>query len=174
MPYTPGDVWHGSCWTTACRLFRLAVHLTLIKRYSFKTLFVMELYPKRKTDAEYVEATRKQIARSSKFGIFHACGALFFILAFLVLSRLIHSVDGMMEGVSSGVHIGIMFGFMGGIFILFAAQSVIRAAQYFKGQRTKRLMVKFHDELKMKEASNKALHATSEPGPGAASSAREG
>ena len=118
---------------------------------------MMELYPKHKTDEEFVEAVRKQAAHSRKFGIFHACGVLFFLGAFLVLSHLIHSVDGMMEDVSSGVHVGIMFGFMGGIFILLAVQNVMWATQYFKGNRTEHLMLKFYDDLKKKEpgASNK-------------------
>ena len=55
----------------------------------------MELYPKRKNDDQYIKAVRKQTARSRNFGIFHACVVLFFLGAFLALSHLIHSVDGL-------------------------------------------------------------------------------
>ena len=113
----------------------------------------MELYPKQKTEEEYVEAVRKQAARSWMFGIFHACGVFFFFGVSLFLSKLIHSTDGAMEHVSSGMHLGMMFGFMAGILILLGVQNLIWAVQYFKGNRTERLMLKYHNKLKEMEAN---------------------
>jgi hypothetical protein len=115
----------------------------------------MQIYPRRTTDEEYVEATRKLIRRSKWFGLFFAAGGVFFLVMFEALWHVIHSDEGLMADISPGVHIGIMLGAMGGIFLLLAIQSLMCAAQYFKGQRTERLMPKFHDELKKtKESSN--------------------
>ena len=132
----------------------------------------MELYPKRKTDEEHVETTRKFLNRSKWFGLLFALGAVCQLVCFAMLWHLIYSFDVTILGVSQGVHIGIMLGAMGGVFIVLSAQCAVWALPYFLGQRTERLMVKFHDELIQKEkASNQASHATSEPAPGAASSA---
>ncbi|KKL94692.1 hypothetical protein LCGC14_1862140 [marine sediment metagenome] len=122
----------------------------------------MELYPKRKTDEQYVEAVRKLVARSRWFGVYHACLVIVFVVAFQILWRSICSVDGLMSGVSKGVHIGIMLGAMAGVLMVLAAQNVIWGAQCFKGHRTERLMLKFHDELKKeKELPTAESKATS-------------
>jgi hypothetical protein len=135
----------------------------------------MELYPKRKSDEEYVNATRRLVRRSRWFGLLHVGGALFFLVMFQLLWNLICSSEGLMGDLSPGVRVGITLGAMGGVFLLFAVQNIIWAAQYLKGLRTEKLMLAFHDELtRTKEASNKASEATSGSAPGAPPEAPQG
>jgi hypothetical protein len=108
----------------------------------------MKLYPKRKTDEEYVEFTRKLIARSKWLGFLHALGAIVFLVMAEMIRRMIYSHDGIIPDMSSGVRIGIILGACGGLFIFLAIENLIGAIQYFKGKRVERLMLRYHDELK--------------------------
>ena len=115
----------------------------------------MQLYPKRKTDTEYIEMIRKFVERSKWFGAFHACVFILFSMMFLILRNIIYTTDSAVLGfkkmIEPGIHIGIMLGTFGGLLLVFAVLNVIWAVTYFNGQRTERLMLKFHDELKRKE-----------------------
>ena len=139
----------------------------------------MELYPKRKTDEEYIEALRKLVARSKWFGVFHAFFVLFFLGMFLVWWHLLCKLDQLFpelaESIGKGIHIGIMFGAVAGLFAFYALQAVFWSVQSFCGQRTERLLLKFHDRLKEQEQGlPKPSNSTSEPAPGAGSSAVQG
>lgn len=112
----------------------------------------MKLCPKRKTDEEYVECIRKHLARSKWYGIFQFCCGFLFIGAFYWWWQLIFSYQelapGMEEEVRSGLIIGIAGGAWAGVFIIIASQCVIWGLQSIHGQRTDRLLVQLHDELK--------------------------
>lgn len=128
----------------------------------------MELYPKRKTDDQYVTSVRKLVSRSRWFGVFHAVGAVFFFGMYHVIWNMLHSVDFPFhhfdlqspvgsDVVKSGFHVGVMLGAFAGIHLVFAVLNIMWAMQYFRGQRTERLMLKFHDELKEQETSNQKV-----------------
>ena len=112
----------------------------------------MEPYPRRKTDEEYVESVRKQVARSKWYGVFHACGFVFFLGAYWWIWWMTYSPDSPLLDIASGAgigwYIGVLLGAFAGLQLVFAAQNVMWAAQRFRGFRTDRLMLRFHDELK--------------------------
>ena len=112
----------------------------------------MELRPKRKTDEEYVESVRRQVAQSKWFGVFHACGFVFFLGAFWWIWWMIYSPNSplaeFLGAARSSSILGIAFGAFAGIQLVFAGQNAMWAAQHFRGHRTERLMLRFHDELK--------------------------
>ena len=105
-----------------------------------------------KTDEEYVESVRKQIGRSKWFGVFHACGCIFFLGMYSTIVWMIYSPGSPLaelpQAVGSGGIVGIALGVFAGIQLVFAVQNAIWAAQHFRGHRTERLMLRFHDELK--------------------------
>ena len=105
-----------------------------------------------KTDEEYVESVRKQIGRSKWFGVFHACGCIFFLGMFWWIWWMIYSTDSTFavfpQAAGSGGIIGIALGAFAGIQLVLAGQNAMWAAQHFRGHRTERLMLRFHDELK--------------------------
>ena len=122
----------------------------------------MQVFPKRNTDDEYVTSIRKLVSRSRWFGVFHAVGALFFFGMYHIIWRMLHSVDlpfhhfdiqsqAWADVTKSGFHVGVMLGAFAGIQLVFAVLNIMWAMQYFRGQRTERLMLKFHDELKEKK-----------------------
>jgi hypothetical protein len=120
----------------------------------------MELYPKRKTDDEYVALIRKQVDRSKWFGYFHVVAAIAFVVMYFILWRLTMSASELVPEINSGLHIGIILGAFGGLLLVIAIQSIVWATQSFTGQRTERIMLKLYDELKKKEeASNQKKQA---------------
>jgi hypothetical protein len=112
----------------------------------------MEPCSRRKTDEEYIESVRRQVERSKWFGVFHACGCIFFLGAYWWIWRMLYSPDSPLaelpQAVGSGGMIGIALGAFAGIQLVLAGQNAIWAGQYFRGHRTERLMLRFHDELK--------------------------
>ncbi len=112
----------------------------------------MKLCPKRKTDEEYIECIRKHLARSKWYGIFLFCCAFLCIVSFYGWWQQILAyrelAPGAEEEVLNGMFIGIVVGAMAGVGIMLASQGVIWGFQYLYGQRTERLLVQLHDELK--------------------------
>ncbi len=119
-------------------------------------IFGLQLYPKRKNDAEYVESVRKIVRRTKWLAVFHGIMALFFFGCYLVMVRMIYSaepqVPGFAESISTGLRIGVMLGAFIGALLVFGAVNVKYSITLLKGQRTERLMLKFHDELRKKES----------------------
>ncbi len=113
----------------------------------------MQLYPKPKTDAEYVELIRKHVGRSKWLALFLGCLSVGFLLAYWLLWQKVYgsgdsTINKLNETIESGVRIGIMLGATEGLLLIFAASHAVFAVQYLLGDRTKRLMLKFYDELK--------------------------
>ncbi len=112
----------------------------------------LQLCPKRWTDEEYVESVRKLIARSKWFAIFHGGMAVLLLGCHLYLWRLIFKLDPLFcelgDTVYVGIRIGLMLGAFCGVLLIFAMLSIIFLMWHLKGQRTERLMLRFHDELK--------------------------
>ncbi|MCG3149218.1 MAG: hypothetical protein PCFJNLEI_02681 [Verrucomicrobiae bacterium] len=133
-------------------------------------LLGMELYPKRKTDEEYVESVRKLVARAKWFGVFHACGFVFFLAAYFVFWRMIYSSESPLREIfaagGSGWYIGVMLGAGAGLLLVFAAQNAMWAGQRFRGFRTEKLMLRFHDELRRGDTtSNNSIQGTGASAP---------
>ena len=129
-------------------------------------LLGMQVFPKRKTDDEYVNSIRKLVSRSRWFGLFHVVGIVIFVGMYYVIWRMFLSVpldfpfhlfelqsSTMLELSKSGFHAGVAIGAFAGFQLVFAMCSFIWATQYFSGrcQRTERLLLKFYDELKEKK-----------------------
>lgn len=117
----------------------------------------MELYPKRKTDAEYIATMRKIVKRSKRVAVFFVFCGMIQLTSFWFLWKMIHRLDGIMSEVSKGVHIGIMRGAMAGIFLVLASQCFQFAHEKFRGNRSEKLMLKFHDELEELKTDNQAV-----------------
>lgn len=112
----------------------------------------MELYRKRRTDAEYVETVRKTVAWSKWLALFHAVMAAFFLGCYLLVHRWVYNIEssllGVAQEVSPGVHIGLMLGAFMGLLLVFAVASITWGMNILMGQRAGRLMLEFHDQLK--------------------------
>ncbi len=120
----------------------------------------MELYPKRKTNAEYIASVRKQVGHAKRNAVFHGIMFAVSIVLFLVLNHLVfefcnimpHVAETLPHGVIMGVPIGVVMVFL----IALAASNVVIATRHIKGNRTERLLLTFHDELKEKESFQQA------------------
>jgi len=125
----------------------------------------MQLFPKRKTDAEYVKQVRRLLSRSKWFGAMHLGFAAFFFLMSWLWWRHITEVGDRIpmldEAARQGFAIGVSLGTMAGMTFLFTLISLLSALRILTGQRTERLMLKFHDELKKRDA--RAGHAAESP-----------
>ena len=121
----------------------------------------MELYPKQKSDAEYIAMTRKTIKRSRWFLLLYGVAFVFFNAMFLTFWNWIHNLPETMpefaEGSGPGFFIGTQLGAMAGVMVLCAVITVIFAIPCMNGFRTEKLMLKFHDELKKQESSNQKV-----------------
>ena len=115
----------------------------------------MELYPKHKCDAEYIELVRKRVSHTKRFALLHGIMFMVFIVMFLVLNRLVCQFQEIIPEVAEGVIIGLPIGV---VMVFLAANvgfSAAFAARHLKGGRTENLMLKFHDELREQETSNR-------------------
>jgi hypothetical protein len=121
----------------------------------------MELYPKRKSDAEYIAWIRMQVGDGKCYAVFQGIMFFVFIVLYLILNRLVFQFHEIMPeaaetlplGVIIGVQFGVMFVFLGGM----AAFCVVTAVRHLKGNRTEKLMLKFYDDLKEQETSNQKV-----------------
>lgn len=115
----------------------------------------MRLYPKPKTDTEYIEFVRKYVKRSKWFVLFHICASVGFLVLYWLLLRAIYSADstipGFCKAIDTGIYIGMMLGAFAGVLLVFAAINVVLSVQCLHGYRTEQLMLKFHDELKKED-----------------------
>jgi hypothetical protein len=95
---------------------------------------------------------RRLLGRSNWFILFYACASVFFLAAFLLILRMVYSVDSVFVGVAGGTEqaaaIGVMLGVFAGLQMLAAGENARWAVQHWRGMRTERLMLRFHDELK--------------------------
>lgn len=111
----------------------------------------MELYPKRKTDAEHVEWVRQQVARSRLHLWFQLGMSVFFVVAFLVYWRWIYSipetVPEMREGIGIGFTVGLSLGSMAAMMIFCSVMCIFFAIPHMNGFRTERLMLKYHADV---------------------------
>lgn len=111
----------------------------------------IEMYPRSQTDADYIEAVRRTLGRSKWIAVQHGAMAILFIgiyCAFHWMSLRLASFTEQMSGTNgTGMGIGIILGVMQGLVIVFAVSSIGSLITVLKGQRTERLMIRFHDEL---------------------------
>jgi hypothetical protein len=112
-------------------------------------LLGMEVFPRRRTDAEYVQLIRKAVSRSKWFVVLHAAMTCFYIAAFIVFPYYAAEMEGLFpaSAISLGVKIGILLGLLIGVIGALAVMSVGACIKTLIGWRTERLMLKFHDEL---------------------------
>ena len=112
----------------------------------------MQLYARRKTDAEHVETIRRMIARSRWLALFYgSMGCLYLIIAILWHGMIFKTDEVFPElaaSMDSGVRLGITLGVMQGVIFVFAAGSIGWAVYVLRGLRTERLLLKYHDELR--------------------------
>jgi len=117
-------------------------------------LLGMQIYPRRKSDTEYIAAVRKSIHRSKWIALINACMFAVFVVCFFMFWRLILSVQATFpeyaEAIGQGAHIGIMLGAFAGFLLFLGVVNLVFAILSFAGQRTARLMLKFYDELENK------------------------
>jgi len=131
----------------------------------------MALYPRRKTDAEYVQWVRKTVSRARGLAVFHGTMAIVLLACYFAIIRIVGDVDmpffGLDEATSVGVRMGLVLGTFMGVMLVVAAGNIVWLIMLLKGQRTERLMLKFHDELTKKEgdAEPQRAQACSEDAP---------
>lgn len=119
-----------------------------------KTLFGIELYPRRKTDEEYVEAIRKQIPMARKVALFQFFGGVVILVASWRL--LVRTYEQCKDAIPAptGVQemealLAILMGLMAGVAIgilSFQGLAFIGAAlNLWFGSRRERLLVEYFD-----------------------------
>ena len=126
----------------------------------------MELYPKRKSDAEYIAMIREHVGRGKRHAVFFGFMFLVFMGLYLAFNYVVfrfheimpEAADALPLGVLIGVKFGVVMVFLGGL----AAFCAITAMRHVSGNRTAVLMLRFHDELKQRESSPRDRHAPSE------------
>ena len=118
----------------------------------------MRLFPRRKTDAEYIEAVRRSVKQSRWFAIYFACMAILYYVLFIMFWRFIPSFADLMPDINETARgaftTGIILGTMAGLMLFAAFSCVVAAVRTGSGQRTERLMLKFYDEKGMEIAAS--------------------
>jgi len=126
----------------------------------------MELYRKPKTDAEWVEAVRKGVARSKKLMALYVGGAVLTIAGNVLFWQVLVQLIAIIPGIALGLYIGIMLGAIAGCNLIAMGHCIVGAMQIHQGLRTERLMLRFHDELeRMKQDIEKTGSAACGPLP---------
>lgn len=123
------------------------------------TIFGIRLCRRRKMDAEYVVSIRKMVAISKWMAILQGVLAVLGFAALLFLYYVVFDlrlgsadaelpvVDGLNPAIGFGIGV-----FMGLLFMQ-AMSSLIHVLTFISGQRTERLMLKFHDELQSRDGA---------------------
>ena len=124
------------------------------------TILGMRLCRRRSTDAEYVESIRRAVMHSKwMVALYGALTVLYFGgsvgLSYLVLRLMSELVtaESVMDDASAGAAVGLVFGALAGYFFVQGGSSFLQLLTIKQGQRTERLMLKFHDELRRREDS---------------------
>ncbi|MFA5206356.1 MAG: hypothetical protein WC708_18315 [Lentisphaeria bacterium] len=117
-----------------------------------KTFLGLQVLPKARADNDYIESIRKKLARSKWLAVFHGIMTCAFLAMLYSFHRLVFKTQGLLQALGGmsfdgGVQIGITLGFMQGFLLLLTASSMVCAILTVKGNRTERLLVKYHDEL---------------------------
>jgi hypothetical protein len=115
-------------------------------------LLGMEMFPRRRTDAEHVQSVRKIVARSKWFVVFHVVMTCFYIAAFCVFQYYVLRMEDMCPDIPVGLKIGICLGLLLGVISALAMMSVGACINTLCGCRTERLMLQFHDELQRRDS----------------------
>jgi len=107
----------------------------------------VEVNPKQKTDADYVELIRKMTARSKWYALsYGVCGCVYIAGCFItwrLISRELCLFPERKVAVQFGVELGVVLGLM----LMMAMVCIGLIIYHIKPHRTERLMVKFYDEL---------------------------
>lgn len=112
----------------------------------------LDMFPKPKPDEQYIESLRRRVGKSKWFVLLHAFSFVLFMGCYFVLMRLIFWEDSPLAAMAGpGMYVGIALGAFGGLMLVFAVQSAAWAARLLHGQRTERLMLRFHDELQKRQ-----------------------
>ena len=128
------------------------------------TILGMRLCRRRSTDAEYVESVRKAVMHSKWMAVVYGASAVLFFgaslgISYLVL-RLVSELTPAEPGVDAvgpGLAVGLIFGALTGCLFVQGGSSFIQMLAIKQGQRTERLMLQFHDELKGSEKGTEML-----------------
>ena len=120
----------------------------------------MQLFPKPKTNAEYVEYIRKKLKRSKWLALFFTLMFVLFLVMFLWLRTKIYLITApiIIPGtdrvfdpeIHTGIRAGVMLGMFLGWFFFLAILNATFAIQCLIGDKKEKLLIKFYDELNKK------------------------
>lgn len=109
------------------------------------------LQANRASDEEHVELVRRQLKRSGSATTLSLLSAGMALLMFLVLAGIVSDPDlirpGIVKEAPPGMCVGLMLGAVMGLQIVFALACVENAVNSWRGRRTERLMLKYHDQV---------------------------
>jgi len=114
-----------------------------------KKFLGMPIFPKKKTDTEYVEAIRKHLRWWKWTVLLHGAGAC----VFLYLSLRLYQLALMMKLPIHSLHLGIFFGVILGLILLAGSFSFECTLARLINDRTERLLVQYDDELNRRPTS---------------------
>ncbi len=108
----------------------------------------MELYPKRKTDEEFIEQVRRSIPLAKRLALVHLLVVALWGGLLVVGFRWFLGVAREFEwaAVSEGLVVGLAFGLLLGFGCCSCFASVVHGIECFVGDRRAKLLVKFYDE----------------------------
>lgn len=121
------------------------------------TIFGMRLCRMRQTDAEYVESVRKMVSPSKWIAVLHGLSTVLYFATFSFIWYAVSELtsdtfpDESPKDNGLTLALGIGIGAFMGLLLMQAMSSFIQMLTVGQGQRTERLMLKFHDELKSRE-----------------------
>jgi hypothetical protein len=122
----------------------------------------LELFPRRQTDAEYIEAVRKDLGRSKWMALQHGAMAVLFICSYCAISWMSLRMAGFTERVSgasgNGAGVGIILGVMQGIALVFAIACIGLVINVVKGQRAERLLIRYYDQIRQQDSDCQQSH----------------
>ena len=133
-----------------------------------QTFLGIRLWPKRLTDQEYVEQIRRTMSWNKWDAAAQLTVAAAYLAAPVLLSGILFKLGFQQAGnqVFAGLAFGFVVGLMLGIWAYLAGRHVHEAVQVLRGDRTAKLLLKYHDALAQLagcEESNSEAPAVGDP-----------
>jgi hypothetical protein len=134
------------------------------RNFTDMTIFGLRFCRRRKTDAEYIESIRNWVRHWKWVAALYGLGAALYFGIFLSIIHIVFSrVTGPVapgSGLGSegrGLGFGLITGLLAGYFFVQGGACLVQMLTVVKGQRTERLMLRFHDELASREQGTALL-----------------
>jgi hypothetical protein len=134
------------------------------------TILGLRLWPRRKTDAEYITSVRKVVKYSKWMAVVYGVVAVVGLGGSMAISYIafqfafvLMPAESVMDEALAGAAVGLLFGTIAGYLFVQGGASFIQMLTVVQDQRTERLMLKFHDELMSREGGAPPTDSVDQP-----------